>query len=88
MTWEQTRLTQLEESTALARAGIDPDMATWDNETLDHASAVLDVAQAEKMVKLYPKSDDAVIRAREAKHKLTVWEVNHTPESSRYLQEF
>ena len=49
MSYTQTRLTPLEESTALARAGIDPDMATWDDLTLERASVTLDAAQAEKI---------------------------------------
>ena len=52
MTLEQSRLTQLEESTALARAGIDPDIDTWDTETLERASVVLDQAQAAKIERL------------------------------------
>ena len=52
MTFEQTRLTQLEESTALARAGLNPDMATWDDATLDRASIALDEAQKAKVARL------------------------------------
>jgi hypothetical protein len=37
MTYAQTRLTPLEESKALIDAGIDPDIETWNDETLARA---------------------------------------------------
>ena len=52
MTFEQTRLTTLEETKALVDAGINPDMATWDDATLDRASIVLDEAQKAKVERL------------------------------------
>ena len=52
MTFEQTRLTTLEETKALIDAGIDPDIDTWDNDTLVAASLVLDEAQKAKVARL------------------------------------
>lgn len=52
MTYETSRLTTLEETTALVRSGIDPDINTWDDETLQRASDVLDKAQQAKMERL------------------------------------
>ena len=52
MTFEQTRLTPLEETKALIDAGINPDMETWDNDTLERAAVVLDKAQKAKVERL------------------------------------
>lgn len=52
MTYETSRLTTLEETTALVRSGIDPDINTWDDETLQRASDVLDRAQQAKIERL------------------------------------
>jgi hypothetical protein len=52
MTAEQTRLTTLEETKALIDAGIDPDIDTWDDQTLTHAAEVLDKAQIAKIERL------------------------------------
>jgi hypothetical protein len=52
MTYAQTRLTPLEESKALIDAGIDPNIETWNDETLALASEVLDRAQLTKVERL------------------------------------
>lgn len=52
MTWEQTRLTSLEETAALVDAGINPDIDTWTEETLELAAIALDVAQQRKIERL------------------------------------
>lgn len=53
MTYEQAQtfygLTTLEEVKALIDAGIDPNIDTWDEETLNRASDVLDAAQKAKI---------------------------------------
>ncbi len=48
----QTDLTHLEEVQALTQAGIDPDIDTWDADTLERASEVLDAAQRKKIERL------------------------------------
>jgi len=59
MTFEQSqflyRLSHNEEVSALVNAGIDPDIDTWDAETLERASVVLDQAQAAKIERLTMK---------------------------------
>jgi hypothetical protein len=52
MTFEQTRLSALEETKALIDAGINPDIETWSEETLDRAAIVLDAAQTAKIERL------------------------------------
>ena len=52
MTFEQTRLTQLEETTALVQAGIDPEMGNWNDATLTRAAEVLEAAQQAKIERL------------------------------------
>jgi hypothetical protein len=52
MTYAQTRLTPLEESKALIDAGIDPNIETWNDETLARAAEVLDRAQLAKVERL------------------------------------
>ena len=52
MTFEQTRLTPLEETKALIDAGIDPNIDTWNDDTLNKAAEVLDVAQKAKIERL------------------------------------
>ena len=52
MTFEQTRLTTLEEVKSLVDAGIDPNIDNWDDETLSRAAEVLDMAQRKKLERL------------------------------------
>ena len=52
MTYEQTRLTHLEEVKALTDAKIDPNIDNWDDTTLSRAAEVLDKAQAAKIERL------------------------------------
>jgi len=59
MTFEQSqflyRLSHNEEVSALVNAGIDPNIDTWDTETLERASVALDQAQAAKIERLTMK---------------------------------
>ncbi len=52
MTYEQTRLTHLEEVAALIAAKINPDMNTWGEAELQAASIALDAAQSAKIERL------------------------------------
>jgi hypothetical protein len=52
LTYEQTRLTHLEEVSALVAAGVNPDENTWDEAAYNAAGIALDAAQAEKVKRL------------------------------------
>jgi hypothetical protein len=52
MTWEQAQLTTQEAERALRKAGIPLDPTSWDEETVERATMVLDTAQDSKIRRL------------------------------------
>lgn len=55
LTWGNTRLTGKEADQALLDAGINPNVATWNDEILDKATTILENAQNEKIRRMTKK---------------------------------